>query len=89
MGRRSRFPHLFFAFPQYPQGLLLLVTTALQFVVDVAKQFQDLVAITGIVRQRLFLHVVLGEVKELIGRERSLICREILCGAGEGVPRLK
>ena len=56
-------------FPQYPQRILLLLPTALQFVVNVAKQLQDLVTLCriGIVCLRLFVQVVLGEVKELIG----------------------
>ena len=74
---RGRFAHLVFVFPQCPQRVLLLLPTTLQFVVDVAKQLQNLVTLSrigivdlclvGIVDLCLDVQVVLREVEELIG----------------------
>ena len=67
---RGWFAHLVFLFPEYPQRVLLLLPTALQFVVNFAKQLQELVTLssTGIVGFFfLFVLVVLREVEELIG----------------------
>ena len=83
--------HLVFVFPEYSQGVLLLLPTALQFVINLAKQLEDLVALRriDIVDFSLNVQVILWKVEELIGRERALVCREVLGGSRKGVARLK
>ena len=83
--------HLVFVFPEYSQGVLLLLPTALQFVINLAKQLEDLVALRriDIVDFSLNVQVILWKVEELIGRERALVCREVLGGCRKGVARLK
>ena len=88
---KMMFAHLVFMFPEYSQGILLLLPTALQFVINFAKQLEDLVTLRRIdtVDFSHIFQVILWEVKELIGRERALICREVLGGCRKGVARLK